>query len=140
MKNDTQKDSDALNLTSEVRLYVEKRVELLTLTIAEQVSLIAAQSIQRIIGLLLLAGAAFFFWFALSFLVGQWIGNIGLGFLIMSVPLFLGAFIFSSRKSRKVTDSIQADILQKTLQGVKKEFGRELTAGQRSEDNSEEKK
>ncbi|MDX1591825.1 MAG: phage holin family protein [Balneolaceae bacterium] len=138
MENDTRKDNDALNLTSEVRLYIEKRIELLTLTIAEQVSLIAAQTIQQIIGLLLLGGAAFFFWFALSFLLGQWIGNIGLGFLIMSVPLFIGAFIFSSRKSKKVTDSIQADILKKTLQGVNKEFRRELTEGKKSEENSEE--
>ena len=138
MENDTRKDNDALNLTSEVRLYIEKRVELLTLTIAEQVSLIAAQTIQQIIGLLLLGGAAFFLWFALSFLLGQWIGNIGLGFLIMSVPLFIGAFIFSSRKSKKVTDSIQADILKKTLQGVNKEFRRELTEGKKPEENSEE--
>jgi len=140
MKNDTHTDNDTRNLTAEVKLYIEKRVELFTLSVAEQVSLIAAQSIQKIIGLLLLAGALFFLWFALGFLVGDWIGNTGLGFLIMSVPLFIAAFIFSQNKSVKLTESIQSDMIQKTLENVHSEFGRQLTGKQSSEGTTEEKK
>ena len=142
MKNDTHTDpeNDARNLTAEVRLYIEKRVELFTLTVAEQVSLIAAQSIQKIIGLLLLAGALFFLWFALGFLVGDWIDNTGLGFLIMSVPLFIAAIIFSKNKSERLTGSIQSDMIQKTLENVHSEFGRQLSGNKSSEGNSEEKK
>lgn len=142
MKNDTHTDpeNDARNLTAEVRLYIEKRVELFTLTVAEQVSLIAAQSIQKIIGLLLLAGALFFLWFALGFVVGDWIDNTGLGFLIMSVPLFIAAFVFANNKSEKLTDSIQSDMIQKTLESIHSELGRELTGNDSTEGTTEEKK
>lgn len=142
MRNDNQTDTenDARNLTAEVRLYIEKRVELFTLTVAEQISLIAAQSIQKIIGLLLLAGAIFFLWFALGYLVGDWVDNTGLGFLIMSVPLFIAAFVFAKNKSEKLTGSIQSDMIQKTLENVNSEFGRQLTDNKSSEGRPEEKK
>ncbi|PWN06671.1 phage holin family protein [Rhodohalobacter mucosus] len=141
MENDNNSQhNEAQNLTAGVKLYIEKRVELFTLTVAEQVSLIAAQSIQKIIGLLLLAGALFFLWFALGFLVGDWIDNTGLGFLIMSVPLFVAAFIFAKNKSEKLTGSIQSDMIQKTLENVNSEFGRQLTENKRSEGRPEEKK
>lgn len=140
MKNDnhTDPDNDARNLTAEVRNYVEKRIELFTLTFIDQISLIAAQSVQKVLGLLLLASALFFLWFGVGFLVGDWIDNTGLGFLIVSVPIFIASFIFVRLKSGKLTDSIQSELIKNTLESVNIELGIQLTEKKNGEDQTEE--
>jgi hypothetical protein len=138
MEEERHNGDDEKNLTAEVRLYVEKRIELFTLSIVDQISLIAAQSIQKVIGLLLLAGALFFLWFALGFLIGDWIGNTGLGFLIVSVPLFITSFIFGRQKSKKLTDSIQAELIRNTIDSVNIDVDRLLSEKKDGENQTEE--
>lgn len=140
MKNDnhTDPDNDDRNLTAEVKRYVEKRIELFTLTLIDQISLIAAQSVQKVLGLLLLGSALFFLWFAMGFLVGDWIDNTGLGFLIVSVPLFIASFIFVRLKSGKLTDSIQSELIKNTLESVNIELGLQLTEKKNEENQTEE--
>ncbi|TVR36199.1 MAG: hypothetical protein EA390_00900 [Balneolaceae bacterium] len=106
------------DIADDLRLYIEKRVELFALTIAEQVSAIAANTIQKMIGILLLAGAAFFAWFALGFFVGEWLNSIGFGFLIVSVPLFIAGYIFLNMKSVSFTDKIQSEMIVKTMDSM----------------------
>jgi len=119
MAEETEHKTDGKSdIADDLRLYIEKRVELFALTIAEQVSAIAANTIQKMIGILLLAGAAFFAWFALGFFVGEWLNSIGLGFLIVSVPLFLAGYIFLKMKSVSFTDKIQSDMIVKTISSL----------------------
>jgi hypothetical protein len=138
MEEERHNGDDEKNLTSEVRLYIEKRIELFTLTFVDQISLIAAQSVQKVIGFLLLAGAVFFLWFALGFLIGDWINNTGLGFLIVSVPLFIASFVFVRQKSNKLTDSIQSELIKNTLESVNIDLGLQLTEKKNGENQTEE--
>lgn len=131
-------EEEEMNLTAEVRLYIEKRIELLTLNFIDQISLIAAQSIQKVIGFILLAGAVFFLWFALGFLLGDWINNTGLGFLIVSVPLFIASFVFMRQKSNKITDSIQSELIKNTLDSVNSDLGLQISEKTNGENQTEE--
>lgn len=118
-----QKDDidDQQALKQDIREYIEKRVELITLTISEQLSLVVAHSVQRFLGMLILALAFFFLWFALSFYIGELTGSYSAGFAISSVPLFLAGFIFMKRKSKRLTETIQAGLIQKVIENFDKE-------------------
>ena len=119
MSEETEHKTDVKNdIADDLRLYIEKRVELFALTIAEQVSAIAANTIQKMIGILLIAGGAFFAWFALGFIVGEWINSTGLGFLIVSLPLILAGYIFMNSKSDSFTDKIQSEMIVKTMSSL----------------------
>lgn len=108
-------------LHSEIRDYIEKRVELVSITIAEQVSLIVAKGIQRFLGLAILGAAVFFLWFGVGFLLSELIGSNSAGFAIGSIPLFLFAFIFLKKRSGIITDRIQAEIIRNVLDNLDSE-------------------
>lgn len=102
-------------ITDEVRQYVEKRLELFSLTIAEQVSRLLAESFQQILGLFVLSFALFFFWFAVGFWVGGLIDSISLGFAIASLPLFLIGYFLMNRSSKGFTEKVQAQLISKVI-------------------------
>lgn len=136
MSDEQTPNNDQPGIGSDIRLYVEKRIQLLTITIAEQVSRIAAESVQKLIGLLLIAGGFFFVWFALGYFVGDLVNNIGIGFLIVSLPPLITGYIFFNSKSEKLTSKIQADMISKAMQSVEEN----LMAGRReNEEESDEK-
>jgi hypothetical protein len=110
-RNGTTKKS----MTAEVRQYVEKRFELFSLTIAEQVSRIFAESFQKVLGLFILSFAIFFFWFAIGFWVGELIGSISAGFAISAVPLFLVGLFLLKKTSRSITEKVQSQLISKVL-------------------------
>jgi len=102
-------------ITKDLRRYVEKRLELLVLAISERVSYILADSIQRIIGILLFAGGLFFLWFALGFYLGSLVESLALGFLICSVPLIIAGLIFIRFKPKSITEKIQAGMMHEII-------------------------
>jgi hypothetical protein len=119
MTEDSQhNNNETSGIGDEVRLYVEKRIELFTLTITEQVSAVAAHTIQKMIGILLLAGAALIAWLSLGFFLGELLESNGLGFLIASLPLFLTGYLFMSRKSLAMTERIQSEMIAKTMDSL----------------------
>ncbi len=121
--NENQKDSEKnSSLKSEILLYVEKRIELISVAIAEQISLMIAQSFQKLIGMLLLSSAILFLWLALAFFLGDLLNNTALGFLIASAPLFLFGFIFSRSSSQTITERIQAELISKLMDGFDESF------------------
>lgn len=108
------------NLKKDLREYVEKRAELFRLTILEETSLLVAQGIQRVTGILLLAGAVFFAWFAFSFLISELLNSMSAGFALSSLPLFLLAILFMNKKSKKMTERIQAGLIDRALKSLEK--------------------
>lgn len=108
------------NLRKDLREYIEKRAELFRLTLLEEISLLVAQGIQRVTGILLLAGAFFFAWFAFSFFISELLDSMSAGFALSSLPLFLLALIFINNKSRKMTEEIQAGLIDKALKTMEK--------------------
>lgn len=107
-------------LRKDLREYVEKRAELFRLTILEEVSLLLAQGIQRVTGILLLGGAVFFAWFAFAFLLSELLNSMSGGFALSSLPLFLFAAIFINKKSKKMTEQIQAGLIERALKSMSK--------------------
>lgn len=105
-------------ITSDIREYVEKRVQLLTLTITEQVSRIMAESFQKVLGMFILSFALFFLWFAVGFLIAELIGSFSAGFAIASLPLFVVGFIFLKSKSKSITEKVQAQLMASILDDI----------------------
>lgn len=112
------KNGKKSKITSDVRQYVEKRVQLLTLNITEQVSRIMAESFQKVLGMFILSFALFFLWFAVGFLLAELIGSFSAGFAIASVPLFIVGFIFLKSKSKTVTEKVQAQLMTSILEDL----------------------
>lgn len=114
-EDESHNRSDFSGITKEVRRYIEKRMELFALSIGEQLSLIMADSIQRVIGILLVAGGLFFAWFALGYYLGDLFEDQALGFLGAAIPLLLIGFIFMRIKPVSITRKIQSGILKEFL-------------------------
>jgi len=112
------------NLKKDLREYVEKRAELFRLTLLEETSLLVAQGIQRVTGILLLAGAFFFAWFAFAFLMSELLNSMSAGFALSSLPLFLLAILFMNKKSKKMTEQIQAGLIDRALKSIEKRSDR----------------
>lgn len=110
-----EEESQKESLTNEIRSYVEKRIQLLILTITERVSHVIAHSLQRLMGMFLLGFALYFVCLALGFYLGELLGNYSYGFGIVSLPFLLVGFILLKRKSKRVTEKIQADIIEKMI-------------------------
>lgn len=112
---DQKNGSTKKSMTSEMRQYVEKRLELFSLTIAEQVSRIMAESFQQVLGLFILSFALFFFWFAVGFWVGELVGSISAGFAISALPLFLVGYVLVKGSSKRITEKVQAQLISKVI-------------------------
>lgn len=103
------------SLRNEIRTYIEKRLELLNLTVAEEISLLITDGIQIIIGLLLLSGALLFTWLAFAFLLSDWVDSYSGGFALASVPLFLLTLLFMKKRSVILTEKIQEELMEKAI-------------------------
>lgn len=108
-------DTGLKGIADDVRRYVEKRLELFAMTISEQVSFILADSIQRLIGILLISCGLLIAWFALSYFVSELVGSYSLGFFISSLPLIIGGMIFLKVKPKSITKIIQAGIIHEVM-------------------------
>lgn len=124
-----EKSSDigekSTKLTAEIRRYIEKRIELLTLSIVEKVSHIMAESFQRVLGLFVMSFALFFLWFSVGFLLAELIGSISAGFAIASIPLFIIGYILMTSKSKRVTEKVQAQLIRRVLEDLEKDQDKE---------------
>jgi hypothetical protein len=112
--NNYQKQS----LKNDIHEYIEKRIQLITLVIAEQISLIVANSFQRLLGMLFLSGALCFLMFALAIYLGDLLDSLSAGFAIVSIPLLICGLLFFNKKSKKITEKIQAEIIGKVLENI----------------------
>lgn len=82
------------SLTSDMKRYVEKRVELLMLNAGEHMGDWIAWGIQRMTGIMLLIGGVVFLLIALAIWLGSLLGNPSLGYVLVSLPLLvLGGLI-----------------------------------------------
>lgn len=138
---DNQKDTEATgkSLGKDVSLYIEKRIQLMTITIAEQTSLIVAQSVQKLLGLFILSSALLFVWIGFSFLLGDLVQSTALGFVLASLPLFLFGGLFARSKSKSLTERIQVEIITKVMEGVEESLRLTLKENKDQEETSGEK-
>ena len=102
-------------LITDIKEYVEKRIKLFSLTVAEQVSLMITLTVQKIVGLAFLTVAMLFVCFSLAYLIGEWLNSISAGFAIISLPMFIIGLIFFKKKSTRFTEHFQARLIEKTI-------------------------
>ncbi|NGP76061.1 hypothetical protein G3570_05430 [Balneolaceae bacterium YR4-1] len=108
----SEKNSDQLGkrfrtITGDLKLYIEKRIELLLLNIGEQYSQWMAESIQKLTGIFLLFGAFVFVLVAVAIYLGELLGWPGLGYVIVSIPLFVTGLFFFYLKPRSLAENLQ---------------------------------
>lgn len=94
-------------ITGDLKLYVEKRIELLLLNIGEQYSQWIAQSLQKLTGLFLLFGGLVFLLIALALYLGEVLNSPSLGYILVSLPLFITGLLFFYLKPRSLAENLQ---------------------------------
>jgi len=108
-----ESSSDRIDPGSDIRNYVENRIELFSITVAEQIAMTVSASIQKFIGLLFLSFGAVFLWIALGFYLGELLNSQALGFFLAALPLLFIGIVFYKRSSKTVEQKIHTDIVEK---------------------------
>ncbi|HKL15556.1 MAG TPA: phage holin family protein [Balneolaceae bacterium] len=114
--DDTSKnknDSSRFVPGAEIKRYVENRIELFSITVAEQIATAISASIQKFVGLLFLSFGAVFLWIALGFFLGELLNSQALGFFLAALPLLFVGIILYKRSSKNLENKIQRDIIRK---------------------------
>lgn len=115
-----QLNSRIKQITNELKLYVETRLDLMVLNVGEQVTKWLGESIQKLIGFSILAIGLFFGMLALAIYLGDLLGNEALGYLIVSAPLILIGLLLASAKPKGVAKSIQNQFMDGILKSIEK--------------------
>ncbi|MEX0594367.1 MAG: hypothetical protein WD115_06290 [Balneolaceae bacterium] len=134
-KNDETESTDEgsiKEMLEDARIYLEKRIELLMLGFVERFTFLLADAVQRLAGLVIFTLGAFFFWFAFSFIVSDWVGSTAIGFLLTSLPLLLAGGMFLWIQPGRVRRAIQAGMIRQFLRAFD-----DSTAGRRSASSRE---
>ncbi|MFO7847883.1 MAG: phage holin family protein [Balneolaceae bacterium] len=97
----------------ELVTYIENRIELLSITIAEEIANVVSASVQKLLGLLFLGAGVIFLWIALGFFLGELLNSQALGFALAAIPLLIAGSILHNRSSKGLEQKIQADIIDK---------------------------
>lgn len=105
-------------ITADLKLYVEKRVELLLLNVGEQMASWFAQSIQRISGILLVFGGVVFLLVALAVYLGELLGSQSLGYVLVSLPLLILGLVLIYLRPRSVIERIQKQFESELLRAL----------------------
>lgn len=105
-------------ISGDLKLYIEKRLELLLLNIGEQISKWLAASIQKISGVILLVGGLVCLLVALAIFLGNLLGNDSLGYLIVSVPLLVLGYLLINLKPDSVLKSLQQHFESELIESI----------------------
>ena len=118
MKDEKQekKKESIRSLPNDIRIYIEKRLELLLLDIGEEFSKIAARSFYKILGIVTISLAMIFALFSLSLYLGNLLHNDSLGYLLTSIPVFIVGISFFILRPRKMVHKLSDQIFTMILQ------------------------
>lgn len=122
--NSYQQDAPDKDLEpgKDLKSYIESRIELFSISIAEKVASTISDSIQKVFGIIFLSVGALFLWASLGLFLGELLGSNALGFLLASLPLLLIGLVLYNRSSDSLEGKIQSDIIKKinpkTITGI----------------------
>lgn len=94
-------------ISADLKLYIEKRIELMMLNTGEYVSSWMAASIQRATGAFLLLGGVCFLLIALAIYLGNILDSESLGYVFVSLPLLIIGGLFMYLKPRGLFEQLQ---------------------------------
>jgi len=113
-------------ISADLKLYFEKRMELMMLNAGEHLSSWMAASVQRSVGALFLLGGLCFLLVALAIYIGNLLESPSLGFLLVSVPLLLAGSLFMYLKPRGVFERLQNQFEHEVIKAIEQnENGRD---------------
>lgn len=95
------------SITSDLKRYAEKRIELIVLRLGESFSKWIAISVQRSAGAVLVLVGFCFLFVALAIYLDYLLGIPGLGFVIVSIPLFILGTLFIYLKPDRLFEELQ---------------------------------
>ena len=105
-------------LSTELRRYIEKRIELIATEMNGQFSMMASITVLRTVGFVILLFAVLFLLFALAWYLGDLLGNISLGFLLASVPLLIAGITLVLLRPRRLLHRIRLQFFRQFMQMV----------------------
>lgn len=94
-------------ISTDIKLYVEKRLELLLLGIGEHISRWMAESIQKMTGILFLFGALMCLLVGLAIYLGNLLNQESLGYVIVSIPLMVIGVVLFCLKPKSLLKQLQ---------------------------------
>ncbi|HYW36245.1 MAG TPA: phage holin family protein [Balneolaceae bacterium] len=96
-------------ISADLKRYIENRVKLATLKVVEKVSRYAAESIQKVLGLIFLFSAFVCLLVALALFIGTLLHSVSLGFVVVSGPFLIGGFSLFKMRPKSLRKKIQSN-------------------------------
>lgn len=112
-RNKRSADESDHSLGNEIKTYIENRIELFSITIAEEIASAISASVQKIMGLLFLVVGGIFLWIAFGFFLGELLDSQALGFALAALPLVIFGVMLYNRSSTGLEEKIQTDIIDR---------------------------
>ena len=121
-----QKSKDQLGqrlrtISADLKLYFEKRIELVMLNVGEYVSGWMAASIQRATGALLLLGGLCFLLVALAIYLGNILGSESLGYVLVSLPLLIAGLLFVYLKPNRLFENLEQRFESEVIKAIEQD-------------------
>lgn len=114
MSSKTEREEiDDNPIGKDFKTYIENRIQLLMISLTEQVSYLFADSLQKIIGIAAMAVGFLFVWSALAFYLSELFESFAWGFLAAAIPLLLFGYIFSKVGYKPLVKKFQHSLLSK---------------------------
>ena len=121
-KNTTDQLGQRLRtISADLKLYFEKRMELVMLNAGEYISGWMAASVQRATGAILMLGGLCFLLVALAIYLGDLLGSASLGYVLVSLPLLVTGGLFSYLKPRGVFERLQHSFEEEVLKAIEQD-------------------
>lgn len=105
-------------ISNDIKRYVEKRVELLLLDVSEHSTRMLAESVQKVTGALFLLGGLIFLLVALARYLGELLGSISLGYVIVAVPVFIIGIFLVNLKPKAMLERIQQQFMKEVMRAL----------------------
>ena len=105
-------------VTSELREYLETRIDLLVLDVSERVTRWLGIHIQKLIGYSILGVGLVFASIAMAVYLGDLLGHPAIGYAILAVPMLLIGMIFIFSKPRGIARNIQNQFMAEILEAL----------------------
>jgi len=109
-------------LPAEFKALVEKRIELFALEMGERISGLIAHAMYRVTGILFLSVGLILILFAASKLVGDLIGNEGLGFILVALPVIIMGIMFFLRRPRSMVIATRDKMLHQFMKDMQEQL------------------
>lgn len=113
-------------ITNELKEYIEARIDLMVLNIGEQLTKFVGDSIQKIVGYLILGTGLLFSLIALAFYLGDIMESEALGFLSVSGILLMLGVIFAFATPKSISRNIQKQMMEGVLKSIDKKSEEKL--------------